>query len=139
MGSKRKGTTAERELFHLLWNSQTWACCRSAGSGSTPLPNPDLIASNGSKILAIECKAIKNKSKHFNKSEIDQLIEFSTKFGAEPWFAIKFDNQGWHFLKPEELKKTKTGNYSVNLNLAKQTGKKFEELIGLFEQQKLLK
>ncbi|MBU1245824.1 MAG: Holliday junction resolvase Hjc [Nanoarchaeota archaeon] len=136
---KSKGTRAERELFHMLWETGIWACCRSAGSGSTPLPNPDLIASNGSKILAIECKAIKNTSKHFNKSEIDQLIEFSTKFGAEPWLAIKFDNQGWNFLRPEELKKTKTGNYSVNLALAKQTGKKFDELIGLFEQQKLFK
>ncbi|MBU3941048.1 MAG: Holliday junction resolvase [Nanoarchaeota archaeon] len=135
---KSKGTRAERELFHMLWDSG-WSTVRSAGSGSTPLPNPDLIASNGSKILAIECKAIKNSSKHFNKTEINQLIEFSTKFGAEPWFAIKFDNQGWNFLRPEELKKTKTGNYSVNLNLAKQSGIKFDELIGLFKQQKLFK
>jgi len=133
---KRKGTRAERELFHMLWNSK-FPVVRSAGSGSTPLPNPDLIASNGKRTLAIECKAIKNKSKHFNKIEIDQLIVFSKQFGAEPWLAIKFDNNGWHFIQPKKLKKIKSGNYSINLELAKKSGIKFEELIGLYKQVRL--
>jgi len=133
---KSKGTRAERELFHKLWQNN-WPVVRSAGSGSTPLPNPDLITSNGSRILAIECKSIKNKNKYFPKEEIDELTEFSNKFGAEPWLAIRFDNHGWYFLTPKQLKKNKSGNYSINLNLAEKQSIKFEELIGLYKQDKL--
>ena len=133
---KSKGTRAERELFHMLWQSN-WPVVRSAGSGSTPLPNPDLITSNGSRILAIECKAIKNKNKYFPKIEIEELTDFSKKFGAEPWLAIRFDNQGWHFLTPEKLKHNKSGNYTISLDLAKKQGINFEELIGLYKQEKL--
>jgi len=63
--SKRKGTLYERELFHMFWNS-SWAAVRSAGSGSTPLPAPDILAGNKEKLLAIECKAIKTKSNDNN-------------------------------------------------------------------------
>ena len=59
---KSKGTRGERELFHLFWNNQ-WGCIRTAGSGSTPLPAPDLLASKKNRYLAIECKVLKNNIK----------------------------------------------------------------------------
>lgn len=112
----------------MFWESN-WPVVRSAGSGSTPLPNPDLITSNGSRTLAIECKAIKSKNKHFPKEEIDALTLFSKSFGAEPWLAVRFDNNGWHFIQPNKLKKIKSGNYSINLDLAKKQGINFQNLI----------
>jgi holliday junction resolvase Hjr len=126
--SKRKGTLYERELFHMFWNNN-WAAVRSAGSGSTPLPAPDILAGNKDNLLAIECKAIKTKSKHFNKEEIFQLMKFANTINAVPIIAMRFDNIGWHFLKANELEKNKGGNYTINLNLCQQKGVKFEELI----------
>ncbi len=126
--SKRKGTLYERELFHLFWNNN-WAAVRSAGSGSTPLPAPDILAGNHNNLLAIECKAIKSKSQHFNKSEILQLQEFADKIKAIPIIGMRFDNIGWFFLNANELTTNKNGNYTINLNLCQNQGISFKELI----------
>ncbi len=128
MASKHKGTRAERELFHMLWDNG-WATLRSAGSGSTPKPNPDLIASNNNRVLAIECKSIKNTKKYFEKIEIEELILFARMFGAEPWLGVRFDNYGWFFITPEDLELTKKGNPSFSLKKAKSKGLKFNDLI----------
>tara|TARA_Y100000310_G_scaffold344929_1_gene460565 strand:- start:1294 stop:1698 length:405 start_codon:yes stop_codon:yes gene_type:complete len=128
MSSKKKGTRYERELFHLFWKNE-WAACRSAGSGSTPLPAPDILASNNQRTIAIECKSIKSGSKYLEKEKIEELIKFSTLFGAEPWLGIRFDNKGWFFLKPEELQKNKNDNYSISLDFAMKNGKQFPSLI----------
>ena len=58
MGSKKKGTRAERELIHMFFKSEPWASVRVAGSGSMPFPCPDLVAGNGKRVLAIECKSL---------------------------------------------------------------------------------
>lgn len=126
---KIKGTRGERELFHLFWDTNLWSAVRIAGSGSTPLPAPDLLVSNKKRYLAIECKVLKGDIKYFPPEEIQQLLEFSTKFNSEPWIAIKFDYLGWHFLKPKNLTKTKNGYYSISKDLALKKGLKFEQLI----------
>jgi Holliday junction resolvase len=54
--SKIKGSNAERELLRMFWAS-SWACIRSAGSGSMHFPSPDLLAANKIRRLAIEVKA----------------------------------------------------------------------------------
>ena len=46
---KRKGTRVERELFHML-HDKSFHCVRAAGSGSTPLPNPDILAGKDGRI-----------------------------------------------------------------------------------------
>lgn len=125
---KSKGTRGERELFHLFWNTKQWAALRTAGSGSTPLPAPDLLVSNSKRSLAIECKVLKSSIKYLYPEEIKQLIEFSKKFGAEPWIAIKFDYLGWHFLQPKDLIKTKTGYYSISKEFAIKRGLKFDQI-----------
>lgn len=134
--SKRKGTLYERELFHMFWNNN-WAAVRSAGSGSTPLPAPDILAGSKEKLLAIECKAIKTKSKHFKKEEIEQLKKFSETINANPIVAMRFDNNGWFFLDVTTLKENKNGNYTVSFNLCQKEGIKFAELIGDYKQAKL--
>jgi holliday junction resolvase Hjr len=134
--SKRKGTHYERELFHMFWDNN-WGAVRSAGSGSTPLPSPDILAGNKDKLLAVECKAIKTKSKHFKKDEISQLQHFSEIINATPIIAMRFDNIGWFFLNANELKENKNGNYTVSLKHCQKEGIKFKELIGEFKQIKL--
>ena len=129
MGSKVKGSRTERELVHLFNNTGLWAAIRIAGSGLTKDPNPDVLAGNKQRYLAIECKSLKSNIKYLYPEEITQIIDFSSKFGAEPWIGIRFNNQGWYFIKPEHLEKTKSEYYSVSLLLAKEKGLSFKDLI----------
>lgn len=129
---KVKGSKAERELLYLFLSKRDWSGCRVAGSGCMRYPSPDLIVGNNkdSRILAIECKSLKKESKYFKEQEIKELREFSRKFGAESWLALRFDNIGWFFIKPEKLKKTKSNYYSISLEEIKRKGLNFNKLIG---------
>ena len=128
MSTKAKGSFAERELIHKL-HDENWGIIRSAGSGSTPLPSTDIIAGNGKRVLAIECKSLKYTTKYFYPEEINQLLTFSSRFGAEPWLGIRFDRVGWFFLRPEHLEKSKNGNFNISLERAKKIGVTFESLV----------
>lgn len=124
---KKKGTRAERELIHILHNKE-WGVMRSAGSGSTPLPSSDILASNKQCLLAIECKFIKGTKKYLYDEEIEQLTTFATKFNAIPILAIKFQNKGWHFVTPDQLENTKKGNFSISIEKAKSIGYSIENI-----------
>jgi len=130
MSTKSKGIKAERELIHMFWQTEIWSSHRIAGSGSSRYPSPDIIAGNNQRILALECKTLKKGKKYLDQKEIEQLIEFSQKFGAESWLAMKFGRQPWSFLKPEHLEKT--GNcFAISQNLIEEKGITFQELIDL--------
>tara|TARA_Y100000310_G_C20634314_1_gene790374 strand:+ start:945 stop:1337 length:393 start_codon:yes stop_codon:yes gene_type:complete len=124
---KAKGTKGERELV-TFFNESKWCCIRVAGSGSTKYPSPDILAGNGIRRLAIECKVTKEKKKYFTKNEIDQLVIFSKTFGAESWVSIRFPDEPWYFLMLEDLKDAGK-SFVVTLDLAKMKGLKKEELI----------
>lgn len=126
---KIKGTRAERELIHLFYSTGKFMPCRIAGSGSAPLPSPDLIVGGMNRIFAIECKCTKSTNKHFHKKEIDDLNLFSKLFGAVPIVGIKFDYKGWYFIGTKKLKKSKTGNFNITLKQLNSEGLKFEDLI----------
>lgn len=128
MGSKAKGSRAERELLAMFWENN-FAGYRAAGSGSTPLPSPDLLVGNGKRYLAIECKSLKSKSKYLEETQIRELLKFSRIFGAEPWVGLRFNNIGWYFIHPKKLKKTKNGTLIASLDILEKNGLKFEELI----------
>ncbi|MBL7148053.1 MAG: Holliday junction resolvase [Nanoarchaeota archaeon] len=128
MTSKNKGTRYERELFHKFFNTDKFMPVRVAGSGSTTLPSVDLLIGGQGRYLAIECKAIKQGRKYIDKERIKELKDFSKKFGAEPWLAIRFNNEPWYFIKIEDLGKTKT-NHVVSLELVKKKGLLFEQLV----------
>ncbi|MBI2671353.1 Holliday junction resolvase [Candidatus Woesearchaeota archaeon] len=123
-----KGVRLERELFHMFWNTGTWIANRSAGSGSTPMPAPDLIVGNKKRKLAIECKSGKD-TRYLTKKEVDELVEFSDKFGAEPWIGIRFNNMDWFFVKPKNLGVSKGQNYFISKDLAVKKGINFKTLI----------
>lgn len=131
--SKRKGTRYERELFHLFHDSGNFMPVRAAGSGSTTIPAPDLIVGSKDKTLAIECKALKKGTKYFKEGEIEQLLEFSKRFGAQPIVAMRFDNKGWFFVNANKIPKTKKGVHNANLDLVQKEGVKFEQLVDMNE------
>ena len=128
--SKTKGSAAERELVHMFNSTGVWSAVRIAGSGLTKDPNPDVLAGNKKRYLAIECKSTKSKSKYLYPEEVNQIVDFSRRFGAESWFGIRFNNKGWFFLKPEQLNNSKSNNlFVINFQLAISEGLKFEDLI----------
>ena len=121
----------------MLWD-QGFGVIRSAGSGSTTKPAPDLLTSNGKKVMAIECKAIKGKKKYFDVAEIFQLNLFAKTFGAEPWLGVRFDNIGWFFIESKHLIRSKGDSLLVSLDHMRKKGILFEELIGKYKQKKLI-
>ena len=123
---KSKGSKAERDLIHLLW-SKGFAAMRAAGSGSTQHPSPDIVAGDGKRFFAFECKSSRNKTKYLTRDEITQLDLFANSFGAMAFVAIKFDNEQWHFLRLTDLKVTPK-SYAITLALARKKGLIFEEL-----------
>jgi Holliday junction resolvase len=127
-GRKSKGSKAERELIHLFW-ANGFAAMRAAGSGSTQHPSPDIIAGNGKIFFAIECKASADPVKYIEKDQVNQLDLFANSFGARAFVALRFDNEKWYFLNLTDLKITGK-SYAVSLELAKQKGLSFEQLIG---------
>ena len=128
MSKKDKGSRTERELLAMFWEN-SYAGFRVAGSGSTPLPSPDLLVGNGKRYLAIECKSSKTKAKYLEEEQINELIEFSKKFGAEPWIGVRFNNLGWYFIQPSKLEKSKKGSLIASLEILKQNGISFNKLI----------
>ncbi len=127
--SKSKGSRAERELLKMFYDTGLWGGCRTPGSGSTPLPSPDLLVGNGKRYLAIECKSLKSKAKYLEKQQIDELVEFSQKFGAEAWIGLRFNNLGWYFIQPNKLEKTKNGSLIASFDVLKEKGLNFNDLI----------
>lgn len=137
MNRKAKGTNAERELVHQFWKTGTWAAFRCAGSGSMPYPLPDIIAGNSIRKLAIECKATADSKQYLTKEQVDDLQIFCRKFGAEAWIGVRFDNDKWYFFNIEDMKISRGNNYLIDFKTAKSKGLEFEELIGVFKQEKL--
>ena len=129
MNHKSKGSNAERELIHAFWAAEGWSAVRIAGSGSIKYPAPDVLAGNGARRVAIECKASGDTCKYLTEKEIHELQKFSKLFGAESWVGIRFNDMKWRFLAIEDLKKTGK-SYSASIELSKQKGLLFEELIG---------
>lgn len=128
MSHKSKGIGAERELVHLFWNAG-WGAIRVAGSGSTKYPSPDLLAGNGVRRVAVECKAMAAPIIYLEKREVQELRIFAQKMAAEPWIGARFTSHHWLFVGMEELEETEK-SFAVNRKTAELRGLTFEELIG---------
>lgn len=127
MNVKNKGINAERDLIHKFW-SKGWAAIRVAGSGSSRYPNPDVLAGNRIRKLAVECKVTGEEKKYLGKDDVKQLKDFCSIFGAEPWIGIRLHEGSWHFLTLEDLEETKKG-YVISSEIASRKGLLFEELV----------
>jgi holliday junction resolvase Hjr len=129
MNKKAKGSNAERDLIH-KFNENSWVAIRSAGSGSQQYPSPDILAGNNLRRVAIECKATADLKKYLTKKEVDELVLFANKFGAEAWIGVKFDRMDWYFINIEDLGKSEK-SYSIDIPTAKRKGLSFEQLLGV--------
>lgn len=127
--SKAKGSSAERELLRQFWDNG-WAALRVAGSGSTQLAAPDIIAGTKGRVLVIECKAVKAAQKYFSQEDIDQITLFADRMGAEAWLGIRFDRKGWFFVTPNEL--TKSGKmFRISRDDAMKIGRRLDVLMSM--------
>lgn len=129
MSRKSKGINAERELVHLFWATGEWGAIRVAGSGSASYPSPDVLAGNGKRLLAIECKASGRSIQYLTEKEVEELRKFSSLVDAQPVIGVKFGKRGWFFLELDKLRVTES-SYAVSLQDATSSGKRFEDLIG---------
>ena len=128
MSAKSKGISAEREIIHMFWNTNDWAACRVAGSGSIKYPAVDVLAGKHGRKLAIECKSVGTGSLFFSREDLGQLIEFSDRFGAEPWVAVRFDRIGWYFFPVNAVMELGSGR-SFNIENASTYGISFDEIL----------
>jgi len=100
--SYRKGADAERRLIKLL-RKRGYECVRVAGSGRARFEQPDILASNGGRVICIECKFVNKDVLYVSKEEIDALKRFATRFGCEPMLAVQFRRK-WRFWKVGKLR-----------------------------------
>lgn len=126
MGNKEKGANVERELLKMFVNNNYMAI-RAAGSGILPEPSCDLIAGKKRKKFCIEVKSCKKDKKYLDKKQIENFLIFSQIFGLKPLLAIRFNREGWFFLNPRYLEKTKKG-LAISLNRARKKGKRFGQM-----------
>lgn len=102
MSRKSRGCQYERKLVHLLHDMGFYSV-RVAGSGCMKYPSPDLVASNGSRLIAFEVKSSQGDRVYLKQKDVDDLLEFSDGFKAEPWFAVHFVGKGWFYKPAREL------------------------------------
>ena len=110
--SKKKGSSYERELLKMFFDSG-FSGVRVAGSGSSSFPSPDLVIGRGGESFAFEVKSTVNDYVYVSKAQLENLLLFSSVFGAEPLVAVKFISRGWRFFSVPELS-SKNVRFSFN-------------------------
>ena len=113
MGYK-KGARAERELASILWR-KGYAVVRSAGSGNSY--SPDIIAIREGSVIAFECKAWNRKEVIIPRHQMEKMLEWKRRSGAELYLAWKYPYRGWFFI-PIYLLTEKPSGYSITLEEA---------------------
>ena len=115
-----KGARTERELLD-IFAKKGYGVVRAAGSGKSPHPGPDILVGNRNHTLAIECKASRASAVYIDKEQVDNLHDFSRKFGARPLIGFRFNNEPWYLLETKNLEWTGT-NYKATKSLVKDKG-----------------
>lgn len=124
MSNKAKGSKAERELLG-IFTENGWRAVRVAGSGVNDNSPADLIAGKiGRRGYVIEAKSSKKTSIYISREQVEDFILFASSIGLTPVFAVRFNYEGWHFIKPEQLKDSGKA-WAISLKDAKESGKKF--------------
>lgn len=126
MSNKSKGSKSERELLQ-LFTEMGWRAARVAGSGTNDNTFCDLIAGkHGRKGFAIEAKSSKKSRIYITKKQVEDFMIFTSLMGLKPAVAVRFNREGWLFLKPEHLEDS-GANWVVSLKNAKGRGMKFSQ------------
>ena len=124
MSNKSKGSNAERELVK-IFTEQGWRAVRVAGSGVGEESPCDIIVGKiGRRGYAIEAKSSKKNRIYITKTQIEDFILFSSVIGLPAVIAVRFNREGWIFLRSEQLEDS--GKFwVVSLEKAKLDGKRF--------------
>ena len=125
MSNKEKGANVERELYQIFIDNN-WRAVRVAGSGMMENTACDLIAGKKGKKFCIEVKSSKKPYKYISKKQIEEFIIFSQIIGLKPILAVRFNREGWFFIKPEKLEDPGK-NFSISLEQARKKGKRFSQ------------
>ena len=128
-----KGRRAERTLLQLLWENGV-AAVRTAGSGLS-FHSPDIICGFKGKTAAIQLKTTSADTCWLTKEEVENLLRFSERFGAEPWVVLKFTKLArgeFFFLNPNDLEDTGK-HFKATYNLARKKGLKSKEFISILK------
>jgi Holliday junction resolvase len=123
-----KGAKAERELLQRFFE-KGFAVARTAGSGVSHYPAPDLFACKNTQRFALECKAWKGAYLNVPIKKMEELQHWSKKASAEFVIAWKVPRKNWLFLSLEQFRKNKK-HYSISLTEAHKKGKNLLTLIG---------
>jgi Holliday junction resolvase len=127
MKNKKKGSNAERELL-LEFFKKGFAVLRVAGSGSSSLPCPDLIAIKKGSGVSIECKTKKGLYLNIKQCQIEELKIWEETSGFKSYVAWRLGKDKWYFLHYSSLNKTKKA-YSIKKEEIIEKGKIFEEFL----------
>ena len=127
MKNKIKGSNAERELLYLLYD-KGFAVSRVAGSGSSVLPTPDIIAIKNRRTIAIECKTKIGPYLNIKESQINELKTWEKLSGYKAYLAWRLGRDKWYFIHISKLKKTKKA-HSIKREYIKESGLSFEKFI----------
>lgn len=126
MSNKAKGSRVERELLS-IFTENGWRGTRTAGSGINDDSPCDLIVGKvGKRGYTIEVKSSKKTAIYITKSQIEDFILFSNNIGLKPAIAVRFNYEGWIFLRPEQLEDSGK-NWVVHIKKAKEVGLKFSQ------------
>lgn len=131
MKNKQKGSNAERELLFALFN-KGFAVSRVAGSGSSQLPTPDVLAFKSGKALAIECKTKKGEYLNIRDEQVEELLLWEKLSGLKSYVAWRLGKDKWYFVGLSGLKKTKKA-YSIKKEEIQANGIHFDRFIAEFE------
>jgi len=105
--SGQKGSKGENELGG-LFGDRGYAWLRQAGSGTADRQLPDIAVGNGKHFIVMEVKRWGHQDYgYLTKKEVNDLIYFAKKFGAEYYIAARFNRKPWQFKKKEEMHETK--------------------------------
>lgn len=126
--AKARGSAAERELLHALYDAG-WGAVRAAGSGSIPLEVPDIIAGSNGRVIAVEVKVCGNTRQYFSYTEVVDLRAFCERIGCEAWVGVKFLRRGWYFV-PAQTLLSSGKNFVLSYEDAQERGRSIEQLIG---------
>jgi Holliday junction resolvase len=130
MKNKQKGSNAERELLFMLFN-KGFAVSRVAGSGSSQLPTPDVLAFKAGKALAIECKTKKGEYLNIREEQVEELKLWEKLSGLKAYVAWRLGKDEWFFIGIDKLNKTKKA-YSIKREEIKAKGQHFNDFISGF-------
>jgi holliday junction resolvase Hjr len=129
MARYNKGANAERELIK-LFAKNGFAVLRVAGSGTNPLPCPDVVALKDGVAIAIECKAKKGIYLPITVEQIEEEVSWAKMAGSKFLVAWKVPRKGWLFLKVGHFRK-KDKNYMIKLEEALTKSISFEKVCSL--------